>query len=93
VCVVELQVYVVPPPHVPLARFAPQPEHARDTLSALAEQLSAHAPAVVVHPVPAPHDTAQHWLLPPTAHVVGVALHEHVPQLPPPLQCRVHVAG
>jgi hypothetical protein len=88
-----LHVYVEPPPHVPLARFAPHPEQLRDTTRLLVEQLSAHEPAVVPQPEPALQDTVQHWLLPPTAHVVDVALHEHVPQPPPPVQYRVHVAG
>jgi hypothetical protein len=76
-----------------LALLPPHPEQVRETVRLFAAQLSAQLPAVDPHPDTALHVTVQHWLLPPTAHVVGVAPHEHVPHVPPPVQYFVQLAG
>jgi hypothetical protein len=83
----------VPPPQVPLARFAPQPAQVRETVRLPVEQLSAQEPAEVTQPDPTLHEAVQHWLLPPTAQPVLPAEHEQPPQLPPPSQWRAQVAG
>jgi len=94
VCVDPSHVYDAPPAHVPLALFAPHPEHVPPVCSRFVPQLSTHAPAAVPQPEAPLHVTVQHTLPPPTAHVVGDELHEHVPQSSPvPLQYRVHVPG
>ncbi len=76
----------MPPPQVPLARLGPQSEQVRDTVRLFDEQASEQLPGWVVQPEPAPQLAVQHWLPPPTAQVVGVALHEHVAQVPAPVQ-------
>jgi hypothetical protein len=94
VCVVELQNTVVPPPHVPLARFSPQPEQVRPVVTLFVPQTSAQEPAAVPQPDPAEQVTVQHWLPPPTAQVVWDAVHEQALHTSPvPEQYRVQPAG
>jgi hypothetical protein len=73
------QVLVVPAPQVPLALLAPHPAQLRPVVRLLVPQLSGHSPllAAVPQPLPELHVTVQHWLLPPTWHVVCPAVQEH----------------
>ena len=94
VWVVASQVLVVPPPHAPLARLAPHPEHALPVVRRFDPQLSAQLPAAVPQPAPLVQVTVQHSLPPPTAQVSAVEEHEQALQTSPePLQVRVQLPG
>lgn len=81
----------MPPPQVPVALLAPQPEQLRLVIRVLSEQLSAHDPAVVAQPEEALHEGLQQ---PEPAQVVVVAEHVHPSHTSPsPLQKREQVAG
>jgi hypothetical protein len=90
-----VQLCTVPPLQSPAAFAGPQPAHDWPTMSWLAEQLSAHASAVVRQPpVPESHDAAQHSFPPPTPQVDSTAEHEQLLHTSPvPLQVREQVPG
>jgi hypothetical protein len=85
---------VLPPPQVPAAPLAPQPEQVRPVVRAFRPQLSVQEPASVAQPDPPEQVAAQHWLPPPTAQVVWEAEHEQALHTSPvPLQYFVQLTG
>ena len=88
VWVEELQVFTVPPLHIPSAPAGPQPTQVWPMVSWLAVQVSGQVSLVVRQPpVDALHDAVQHTLAAPTAQVVVAAEHEQeLHTSPVPLQ-------
>jgi hypothetical protein len=84
---------VLPPPHVPLAPFAPQFWHPRPVVMTVVPHASAHAPATVEQPDTPLHVAVQHWFPTPTVHAVPLALHVHAVHAPSPLHVLVQLAG
>jgi hypothetical protein len=68
----------VPPPHVPLARLSPHPEHVLAVVRRFEPQLSEQPPAAVPQPTPLEQVTVQHSLPPPAAQVVVPAVQEQL---------------
>ena len=91
VWVVELHVYVPPPPQVPVAPAAPHPLQVEASVIVFAPQDSPppQVPVTVEHPEAGVHTALQH---PPAVHAVVAGVHEQLPQLPDPSQYCVHVA-
>ena len=93
VWVVESQVYVPPPPQVPVAPAAPHPLQVEASVIVFAPQDSPppQVPATVEHPEAGVHTALQQ---PPAVHVVVAGVHEQeLHTSPVPLQYRVQVPG
>jgi hypothetical protein len=85
---------VPPESQTPSAPGAPQPAQVWSTSSSVAPQVSPpvpQTPGTVRQPRLGLHDASQQPL--PAAQVVVAAVHEHVPQLPAPVQNRWQEAG
>jgi hypothetical protein len=90
-----LQVFTVPPLHIPAALAGPQPAQNSPTVSWFAVQVSGQVSFVVRQPpVASLQDDSQHSLPAPTPQVVVDAEHEQeLHTSPVPLQVRVQVPG
>lgn len=89
--VVASQVYVPPPPQVPVAPASPHPLQVEPSVIVFAPQDSAppQEPATVEHPDAGVQTSSQQ---PPAVHVVSAGVHEQLPQSPNPSQYVVHAA-